>query len=472
MIDLLTPRPPAVSSPRAGSALRIVPQTRPTRAARPAQSADEQRALARDIARQACLLHRLDAISDVAREALKLPEGSAAQDALWNELATLRPAPTSSLVVEEDSLWLLRRMDGSLIDTLRLRGNHLVGPNPDPNMATWRQTSEGLLLTGLDGTPGLRFVLSCEQGGRRVLLGVNAAATNMVVLSELKCLYSRLRMIDPELTNPMAGLFPPDALVEPELPEVPVVVLAAHRTGSHLLINLLNSSGRVFIDGEILNAGKISLFGDDLPADRKDGLDMLRISDPVRFAKVMMGRSFHTDGRHLGGIAVRGFKLFPEHARNVYDWALDHPTVRIVHLYRDNLLAEFSSYLVAMRDGHWVGGPDSAQRLRILFDRDRFLRFVDMKQRYLENLRGRLASRAAPSIDIEYSQIARSSVNRVLSFLLDEPVDAPVSALGLKQQLNERVIERFVNPDEVLACLAEIGQAQWAGVEMPEVDRL
>jgi LPS sulfotransferase NodH len=416
---------------------------------------------------------RADLIPVIAREALNIPGLVPIIQSLWRDLAQMEATPSVE-PWEPETLWMLRRPNGSLITLLRLRANGLAGQGNGKQDVRWRRDGDSLWLGPVGDQPASRFTVFGRSGGHGVMLGVTEHQTpELRVLTQVDCMYTQLRMIDPELTNPMAGLFRPEQMMEPVLPAVPVVVLAAPRTGSHLLINLLNSSGRVFIDAEILNAAKISVFGGDLPADRKDGLDMLRISDPVRFAKVMMTRSHHTDGRQLDDIGVRGFKLFPEHARQVYDWAIETPQVRIIHLHRENLLAEFSSYLAAHRDGRWIGdGQQNAER-KVLFDSERFTRFFQMKSQYLGQLRERLARREGLSIEIEYSQISRTSVLQVLSFLLDEPqVDVPLDALGLRQQLSASILDRFHNPEEVVSCLKTLGHSEWALPERDEVSQL
>ena len=135
------------------------------------------------------------------------------------------------------------------------------------------------------------------------------------------------------------------------------MLLAAPRTGSHLLLNLLNSSGRVFFDAELMNLVTISVFGENLKPEEAGALYALRANDPVSFLKVMLSRSHHTDARRLDDVAVRGFKLFPHQSHDAFDWVLGEPSMRVVHLYRENLLAEYSSLLVAYAEGHWVGGP-------------------------------------------------------------------------------------------------------------------
>ena len=418
---------------------------------------------------RACLAEQPALASTGARAALAAAAPGTAQHDLLRELGQMRPASASP--IDPSRLWILRRFDGSLIGLYRLGEGGRVGLYPHPNESRWSQAGGRLRLQDPAGRVTTDFQLQgVTPDGRSVFAGLFVDGQTLHVLSEVGCDYAQLAMLDPELATSIAGLGLADRFKDPGLPPRPAVVLAAPRTGSHLLLNLLNSTGQVFIDAEILNFGKISIFGHDLPRDRHPALDLLRGTDPVRFAKVMLARSHHADGRMLDTVAVRGFKLFPQHSPQVLDYVIDEPALRIVHLHRANLLAEYSSNLVAFERGHWVGGPAGLKQSKSPFDAGRFMRFVEMKQRYLAHIRARLAQRAGASTEIEYSAFSRASLNGLLEFLLGQAGDdASFSHLGLKQQLNATVIERFENPREVQACLRTLGHDEWAGSEAGEV---
>lgn len=417
--------------------------------------------------RRGCRQSRLADVTAVAPHLLALSLPGSAGRSLERELASLQPvAPEPP---RESQLWLMRRLDGSLVGMLRLRADGSVGPQPNPNEARWTMRNGELLLGTAEGRVMTRFTVGGTADGRRVHVGLFADDRTVHVLSEVGCRYSQLRLLDPELVAPFAGTFRPEQMADTPLPARPAVLLAAPRTGSHLLLNLLNSSARVFFDAELLNSAHISVFAGDIAHDQAGALYTLRANDPLQFLRVMLSRSHHVDGRMLDDVAVRGFKLFPQQSHRALDWVLQEPAFRIVHLHRANLLAEFSSSIAAYATGEWVAGDRRSGPRRYPFQSGRFLAFVEMKRRYLGQLRDRLAARGADVCEIEYSAIDRHSVNGALSHLLGEACDLSTNALGLKQQLSGPVIDRFTNPDDVMRCLAAIGHEEWAGVEKPEV---
>jgi LPS sulfotransferase NodH len=397
---------------------------------------------------------------------------SPAQASLWRELADAKPAPAAAIA--PGAVWMMRRGDGSFVGTYRLGEGGRVGLYPHPNESRWRLDNGVLRLQTPQGETTTEFRLALSANGRLCFVGLFCDGSTLHVLSQIDCEFGHLVMADPEL----AGchdftMAPPSSRSSWGAGIQPAVLLAAARTGSHLLLNLLNSTGRVFFDAEIMNFGKISVFGHDLPIERSAHLNRLRADDPAAFARVMLSRSYHLDGRRLDDVRVRGFKLFPEQHPALARWAIAEPSMRIVHLFRENLLAEYASLLTAMENGQWVGG---SQRLktqqRIDFDAPRFLRFVAAKTAHLSRLREQCARREGGFVEIEYAGIDRAGIERVLRHLGAEDNGAEMSSLGLPRQGVERVIDRFAEPDAVMCCLEGIGRAQWAGVERTTVARL
>lgn len=451
-------RPPMTPPQAAAAAVAAAPAATPD----PAAMIDA----AEEVVREACVSRQFEAVVEAARLALPSCTPGSPRETLFKRLAKAQPAPAA--MPGEHRLWLLQRLDGSLVGLVRLRDNGEVYGANHTNESHWAVRGDHVLLCAPGGQPTTAFSLSGTAEGQRVMVGLFMDSRTVHVLSEVDCHYSKLRMLDPELVGPFGSMLPAGTMPG-SLPAQPAVLLAAPRTGSHLLLNLLNSSGRVFFDAELMNLVTISVFGQNLKPEEAGALYALRSNDPVAFLKAMMTRSHHVDGRRLEDVAVRGFKLFPHQSHAAFDWVLAEPSMRIVHLYRENLLAEYSSLLVAYAEGHWVGGPASLRSKRIRFEAARFQRFLDTKQRYLDDVREKLAARGSDVIEIEYSAFSRQTVNQVLAFLTRGPSDADLDALGLQRQLADRVIDRFDNPDDVMRCLAQLGQERWADVERPPV---
>jgi hypothetical protein len=171
---------------------------------------------------------------------------------------------------------------------------------------------------------------------------------------------------------------------------------------------------------------------------------------------MMLGRSFDAMGRDLSAVPVRGFTLAPSHHHGALDWVIAEPALRIVHVVRSNLLAEFADILASQ------GGQGSPQRLH--FEPERFGRFIEMKQRYLDGVRQRLVQRNGDTVEVDGSRLNANTVAELTGFLTDTS-DLAGRVGEAARASATRVIDRFDNPELVLPCLRALGRMGWLEVE-------
>ena len=428
----------------------------------------------------ACQRGQFDDAGAAARIALPLAQPRSPHSAMLHALATARPL--LMIAPGEQRLYLLRDAKGRALGLLRLRDNGRIG-SPDAELsahhAIWRLQDGCLLLAGADGAAHTRFALCAEQAdpastpatqdkpasspGQRLYLGQSLIDGAPRVLQEFNCTYTRLRLLDTELAGPFCGLFNVEAMVPAALPERAVLLLAAPHNGASALAGRLNQHAGQHIDGELLGAQGIGLAEGTLALRASGVLGMLRTLDPVWFACMMMGRSHDSTGRDLTAVAVRGFTLASAHPPAVLDWAMAQTGLRIVHIARSNLLAEFAD-LQAEQHGALPSVP-------LHFDGERFTRFVEMKRFYLAALRQRLVQRNADTVEVDASRLNAATLAELRGFLSDAAMP-PAQAEESIRLSHGPVIARFENPGAVLACLAKLGQPHWADLEgvLPALD--
>jgi hypothetical protein len=406
-----------------------------------------------ELLRQACRRGQLEDASAAARIALPLAEPHSPHEALLRALAAAQPALMTA--PEERRLYLLRHADGSASGPMRLRDNGRIGPGGALDTARWQLADGDLTLCDSDGRATHRFALCGERAGLRLYLGLQLTDGAPRLLQEVRCTYARLSMLDPELSDPFCGLYDVDAMVGAELPDRAALLLAAPHSGVDRLAATLNRHRDVFFDGELLHPQAIRLAEGDLPPGAAATLHAMRQKDAPWFARMMLGRTVDAAGRDLSAASVRGFTLAPAHSKCALDWALTEPGLRIVHVARSNLLAEFADILAAQ-------AGSSAGALH--FEPERFGRFIEMKQRYLAGLRSRLVRRNADTVEVDGSRLNERTVAELLAFLTDAPDARHIVAEAAAAPAG-RVIERFENPEQVLPCLRAIGRPGWAEVE-------
>ena len=421
--------------------------------------------------RAACQRGQLEDASAAARIALPLAAAKSPHQALLRALADSQPALMAA--PDENRLYLLRSADGALQGLLRLRDNGHVGLSAPAGAVRWSLQAGELVLADPHGQPSGRFALCAEHAGHRLYLGQAALDGAPQLLQEVRCTYSRLSALDPELADPFFGLYGIDAMVPARLPDRPVLLLGAAHSGIGALRAELNRCDQVAIDGELLHPQAIrGVLGSEggaggarPTAPPRSTLYQARTKDPAWFVRMMMGRSHDGQGADLAALPVRGFTLAPTQCPAVLDWAIAEPALRIVHLARSNLLAEFADLL--------ADGPGPAG---LHFEAERFLRFVDMKQRYLASLRQRLVQRDGDTVELDASRLSPATVAELLAFLLDglpsashparhaapHPAAEPAT---LRSAPPAPVIARFDNPQAVAHCLATLNRPEWADAE-------
>lgn len=402
----------------------------------------------------ACQHGQLEDASAAARIAMALAVPGSPHQAMLRALSEASPALMQA--PEEHRLYLLRRADGSPLGLLRLRDSGRVSAVDGLPATHWSLTDGNLDLATDHAATHTRFALCGEQAGKRIYLGASLADGEPRLLQELNCTYTRLRLLDPEMAGPFCGLYDAQAMVPADLPDASVMLLSAAHNGAEALTAALNQHARLHLDGELMHPEAIGLSDGPLAAAQAGTLHSLRAKDPAWFARMMLGRCHDRHGRDLTDLPVRGFTLSTMHSQPVLDWALADTRLRIVLVARSNLLAEYADLLA----DHAGIDPATAQ----IFEAERFTRFVDMKQRYLQALRDRLMQRNADSVEVDASRLNAATMSELVAFLTDENILPAEQVDGVVLSVSP-VIERFENPVEVAACLAALGHPEWAGLE-------
>lgn len=131
------------------------------------------------------------------------------------------------------------------------------------------------------------------------------------------------------------------------------VVVGVARTGSTLLLDLLNAHAQVVAFGELFR-GDGEIGWDRWPFRTHQSARLLRLhaSEPLEFLETAVFR------RWPRTIAAVGFKLFYYHARAgrqtaVWDYLRSDPDLAIIHLKRANILEQYLSLRLAHATNVW-----------------------------------------------------------------------------------------------------------------------
>jgi len=156
-----------------------------------------------------------------------------------------------------------------------------------------------------------------------------------------------------------------------------------------------------------------------------------------------------------------GFKLFPDHNRTMLDHIMADDSWSIIFLWRENLLALYSSHLIAESTGAWVSVDKAAiNRQTVHFDRADFVKYRDRIMNVRTGILERLEKRSYFSL--EYEDI-RDRFVEIFDYVGLPPQPSALESSPTVRQNSAKVLERFDNPEEVLECLTEMGLRHWCG---------
>lgn len=261
------------------------------------------------------------------------------------------------------------------------------------------------------------------------------------------------------------------------------MIVSKHRSGTNHFVSLLTSHPQITCFGEIFRDGY------DVPALIGEKFAHYapietRTTDPDRFLDDLEGfvkndayvkyDSLLKEGSLLDDAAyqhyasyvnsdidVLGFKVFPKQFLPVTQIAR-RAGLQIIRLVRPNLLAVYSSARIAQQTGQGNALVyHEVRRSRLDFDAEDFERFIvtlnskdDAVNKALEIIpEGRV-------FNMEYSDLGSETVlENLLAFLGVEP--RPMTSLTQKRNPS-RIIERFNNPDTVMAYLERHKLTAWA----------
>lgn len=226
------------------------------------------------------------------------------------------------------------------------------------------------------------------------------------------------------------------------------------RSGTTWLQTLLNSDPRILCRGEPFDAWQIDDNGKktrDLPAL------IARDADPGAFLD-----AFLDTGHAATGVKV----LFQHHPALLQRVIPDRPDLVLIHVTRENRLAQFASLRAAQLSGKWTatdGAPAAPHALEVdprwtaemtneLETRDFLL------ARYLDTLPHR-------RLTLRYAELAAPGTQARVTEALGLPPGPPMSTPLSKQGANV-IADRFADPAPLRAYFEGTGRGHWLDAEI------
>ena len=237
-------------------------------------------------------------------------------------------------------------------------------------------------------------------------------------------------------------------------------IIASARTGSSHLTSLLNSRRDILCNGEICHRNKVFVHWpkEDRTPEKLAELAELRGSDPARFLE----RIFETNYDR----ASVGFKILRGQQKQVFDRLIEDRTISKIILFRRNVLANFSSKLIARETGEFSVNRKKSQRGErerpsISFDADAFVAYRRKYESYYASIMDALFESGQNFYVIDYEGINnRHFFMSLLSYIGADLERAPNEKLVKQNPSN--IISRFSNPEVVERYLREHDLLHWS----------
>ena len=236
------------------------------------------------------------------------------------------------------------------------------------------------------------------------------------------------------------------------------VVHASPRSGSTLFCSILNQAPGVVCHYELFHNEYIQYH--DVPSQSPKEI-FQRDSNPVNFLE----KTFRQSAKDA--VQVIGFKLLAHHPAEIIDMVSEDPAYRHVMLTRQNRLAQYSSLTIANATERWVKRePGALSADRIDWDQGAFEEFRDNQDRNDQEQLSRLKAQGKDVLLIDYSQLRLAETWARLSDYLDVSISVDAAwSDPIYRQNSPRVLDRFNDPDVVLAYLQERDLVTWSEPE-------
>ncbi len=229
------------------------------------------------------------------------------------------------------------------------------------------------------------------------------------------------------------------------------VILSAPRSGSNLLVEMLNFHPDIICHNEVFSPKGI-YSAHWVPTLGRSS--WLSLGMRNRLPRAYLGMVWGTAPRSK----LVGFKLFDHQSKAVRDVVLRRPRTKKILLFRRNFLRAELSRQIALATDVWIQLSGEASRSVARFDLETFWSRYAAVQAEERSLESTLAASGHAYMKIHYEDIAGSSapapLDRIFAFLGVGPCSFDRAALTIRRQNPFPMRELMTNYGEVEAALA------------------
>lgn len=220
------------------------------------------------------------------------------------------------------------------------------------------------------------------------------------------------------------------------------VILTMPRTGSYLLVDLLNQVPKLRCYGEIFKPGRLEL--DRESRQHVKWTIAKRDAQPIRYMRLLLA---------LGDYEASGFKLFPEHNRRLWRHVTSASHIHKVVLSR-HPLSRYISRMRAESTGRWVERKEdkrpSVSGVSFSFSPCHFERFLCHHDVFVSTQAEAISLRPSEYTAIDYEDVVSlRALGKICEALGLPAVDPTKIFPSLQKQTKEPLSELVTNYEEM-----------------------
>ncbi|CUI39869.1 sulfotransferase family protein [Cognatishimia activa] len=235
------------------------------------------------------------------------------------------------------------------------------------------------------------------------------------------------------------------------------VIIGLPRSGTTYLSTFLHSHPQIYCSGEEFNPYAVVA-----PSGRDDRHETILNRD--RAPTAYLDRFFENVAEPE--VTHQGFKLMLGHNLEALKYAAAHPDLKIIHIWRDNRLAQAASMILAEKTKDWARLRFKPKAVTKIATSPR-----DISRRWHENAAQDflfaqwLKTLPHARLSLEYKDLFSPALQAQLCAFLNVDPFAPMAS-PLRRQGPVDVLDRFEDPKPIKYYFTEIGRGDWLKPEL------
>jgi LPS sulfotransferase NodH len=220
------------------------------------------------------------------------------------------------------------------------------------------------------------------------------------------------------------------------------LLIAAPRTGSNLLVSMLNSHPDILCHFELFHWQEVYSAGGG-----QGDLSLLweRNRHPVAFLEKTYSNSY--------GKKAVGFKLFPNQNPSILNYLIHQSGVKKIILKRSNYLYTYTSHLMAKKSKTYTYRPD-VLKTPVYVNPKRLIAYIKKNEAFFRKVKNKIQETNQDFFEIEYQQVKDPAWNSNLMKYIG--VDSSFILKAATQKQNpESLADRIINFSEVCRALSK-----------------